>query len=150
VGLSRRRGRVLRTGRGAGKDAPRLALQEPAPPFCPQADAGADVGEAAALARVNDEGAQRLVGGDGGEDAARGVVDMHGVLLGDGDDADDDRRVGHGAGGDDLLGVGAQDARGGVDFSVVAEARVGWLPLPLTSAPAFSLALGRGRPGEME
>ncbi len=113
-------------------------------------DAGADLTWRTVRARVNDEGAQALIGGDGGEEAARGVVDMHGVLLGDGDDADDDRRVGHGAGGDDLLGVGEQDARGVVDFSVVAEARVGWLPLPLTSAPAFSLALGRGRPGEME
>ncbi len=40
---------------------------------------------------------------------------MHGILLGDRDDADDDRGVGHGAAGDDLRGVGAQDALGGVD-----------------------------------
>jgi hypothetical protein len=31
-----------------------------------------------------DEGAQRLVGGDGWEDAARGVVDAHAVVLGEG------------------------------------------------------------------
>ncbi len=58
--------------------------------------------------------------------------------------------MGQGADGVEILGVGEQDARGVVDFSVVAEARVEWLPLPLKSAPALSLALGRGRPGEME
>jgi len=31
-----------------------------------------------------DEGAQRLVGGDGWEDAARGVVDTHDVVLREG------------------------------------------------------------------
>lgn len=45
----------------------------------------------------------------------RGVWGYARHLLGDRDDADDDRGVGHGAAGDDLRGVSAQDALGGVD-----------------------------------
>jgi len=61
-------------------------------------------------ARVDDEDAQGLVSDNGREDAARGVVDTHGIVLGDRDDADGGGGVGQGAGGSDLLVVA--EARG--------------------------------------